>query len=147
MQQDKHCYRAFNTDPSTTCTLRHTRSIDKWNSRLPVPEGQHYFSQAQVEATLLKLNFSARIFIFIFFQLFLCWQGSMVFVKFPARINVTVQRKNLFPPYQATHHNHLNQLCHPKVGLQWKPTPEADIRMPSLYQQLPYVSCSNNCTG
>lgn len=60
-------------------------------------------------------TFSASLF--ILFQLFLCWQGSVAFVTIPARINVTVQRKTcLSPLYQATHHIHLNQLCNPKLG-------------------------------
>lgn len=138
MQQDKLCYTAFNADPSTPRPLLHIQSIDKWNSRLSVPEGQHCFWR-DVEATLLNLNFSCQPFFFLF-QLFLCWQGSAAFAKLPARINVTVQSKIcLSPPYQAPHHIHPNQLCNPKVGFQWKPTSEADIRIPSLYYHLPYV--------
>lgn len=139
MQQDKLCYTAFNTDPSTPCPLLHIQSIDKRNSRLPVPEGQHRFWQAQAEATLPNPNFSCQPFFFLF-QLFLCWQGSAAFAKLPARINVTVQSKTcLSPPYQAPHHIHLNQLCNPKVGFQWKSTSEADITMPTLFYHLPYV--------
>lgn len=136
MQQDKLCYTAFNADPSTPRPLLHrvlTSGI----------QGSLCLRVSIASDKMLKLHYWIWTFpasLFFLFQLFLCWQGSAAFAKFPARINVTVKSKIcLSPPYQAPHHIHPNQLCNPEVGFQWKPTSEADIRNPSLYYHLPYV--------
>lgn len=62
LQQDKHCYTAFNTQSAHPYPPLPIHSLDKSKSRLPLPKDQHHFLLAQAEVNFLKLNLSCQSF-------------------------------------------------------------------------------------